>query len=89
MTLIVEALVVLVLVYFAVRVARMPRSLPFLVAYPLFVFILGGGGVAVFVGASWAATWLRVGREVSLSIALGGTAVGLFVLWWVALRAIR
>lgn len=54
------ALVALAL-YFALRVARIKRpSMPFLVAYPLFVLILVGGGVAVFVGASNAAAGLLV-----------------------------
>lgn len=77
------------LLLFAVRVARMPRSLPFVVAYLVFVVVLVGGGVAVFVGSSWAAVWLRLGKEAALLATFGTTLVSLFFLWWVARRAIR
>ena len=77
------------LVYFAVRVARMERTLPFLLAYPLFVFLLVGGGMAIFVGASWVSVWLRLGREAALGATFGTTALGLLLMWWVARRAIR
>jgi hypothetical protein len=77
------------LVLFAVRVARMPRSLPFVVAYLVFVVVLVGGGVAVFLGSSWAAVWLGLGKEAALGATFGATVVSLFFLWWVARRAIR
>jgi hypothetical protein len=83
------AVAAVALIYFAVRVARMPRSLPFLLAYPLFVFLLVGGGVAIFVGASWIAVWLGLGKEAALAATFGTTALGLVLMWWVALRAIR
>lgn len=79
----------LLLVVFGVRVARMPRSLPFLVAYLVFVVVLVGGGVAVFLGTSWAAVALRLGKEAALAATFGTTLVSLFFLWWVARRAIR
>lgn len=81
------ALVLLVL--FGVRVARMPRSLPFVVAFFVFVVVLVGGGVAVFLGASWAAVLLGLGKEAALGVTFGVTLVSLFFLWWVAQRAIR
>lgn len=80
---------VALLVLFGVRVARMPRSLPFVVAYLVFVVVLVGGGVAVFVGSSWAAVWLGLGKEAALMATFGTTLVSLFFLWWVARRAIR
>ncbi len=77
------------LVLFAVRVARMERSLPFVVAYLVFVVLLVGGGVAVFIGTSWAAVLLGLGKEAALGVTFGVTVVSLFFLWWVARRAIR
>jgi hypothetical protein len=67
----------------------MPRSLPFVVAYLVFVVVLVGGGVAVFVGSSWAAVWLGLGKEAALGATFSATVVSLFFLWWVARRAIR
>jgi hypothetical protein len=77
------------LVYFAVRVARMERSLPFVIAYLVFVAVFVGGGIATFVGASWLAAVLRLGREAALGLTFGVTVLSLFFLWWVARRAIR
>ena len=77
------------LVIFGVRVARMQRSLPFVVAYFVFVVVLVGGGVAVFLGASWLAVLLRLSKEAALIATFGVTIASLFFLWWVALRAIR
>jgi len=77
------------LLLFAVRVARMPRSLPFVAAYFVFVVVLVGGGLSVFVGASWAAVALGLGKEAALLATFGATLVSLFFLWWVARRAIR
>lgn len=76
------------LLYFALRVATMKRSMPFVFAYPVFVFILLGGGIAVFIGASWGAVWLGLAREAALIAVFGVTAVSLFLLWWLARRAI-
>lgn len=76
------------LLYFALRVATMKRSMPFVFAYPLFVLILLGGGIAVFLGASWAAVWLGLAREPALVAIFGVTAVSLFLLWWLARRVI-
>jgi hypothetical protein len=80
---------VVLLLLFGVRVARMPRSLPFVVAYFVFVVVLVGGGVAVFLGASWAVVLLRLGKEAALAATYGVTLLSLFFLWWVAKRAIR
>lgn len=77
------------LLLFGVRVARMPRSLPFVVAYLVFVVVLVGGGIAVFLGSSWAAVWLGLSKEAALGMTFGATLVSLFFLWWVARRAIR
>ncbi|MEQ1868158.1 MAG: hypothetical protein HOP13_03675 [Alphaproteobacteria bacterium] len=77
------------LVLFGVRVARMPRSLPFVAAYLVFVVVLVGGGVAVFLGASWVAVLLRLSKEAALAATFGMTLLSLFFLWWVAKRAIR
>ena len=79
----------LMLVYFALRVVQMKRpAMPFVVAYPLFVLILVGGGVAIFIGMSWVAVLLRLPHEVALGAIYGVTAVSLFGLWWAARRAI-
>lgn len=78
-----------VLLYLVLRVAQMKRAgMPFLIAYPLFVLILVGGGVALFVGFGWGAVALGLGREASLAYTFGLTAVGLFVLWRIARRVI-
>jgi multisubunit Na+/H+ antiporter MnhB subunit len=76
------------LLYFALRVATMKRSMPFVFAFPLFVLILLGGGIAVFVAASWVVVLFPLGREEALIALLAVTAVGLFPLWWLARRAI-
>lgn len=78
-----------VLLYLALRVVQMKReSLPFLIAYPLFVLIFVGGGMALFVGFGWGASALGFGREASLAYTYGLTALGLFVLWRIARRII-
>jgi hypothetical protein len=89
MTLILPAVAAAVLAYFAVRVARMARSVPFVVAYVVFVALLIGGGIATFVGASWLAVLLRLEQEAALGFTFGVTLLSLFFLWWVARRAIR
>ena len=77
------------LLYLALRVVQIKRrTLPFVIAYPLFVIIFLGGGVAVFVGAGWAAVALRLSREVSLIGVYGVTAVALVALWFVARRIV-
>lgn len=79
----------LVLLYLALRVVQMKREgMPFLIAYPLFVLIFAGGGMALFVGFGWGATVLGLGREASLAYTYGLTAIGLVVLWRVARRVI-
>ncbi|MBL9096495.1 MAG: hypothetical protein JNK07_06160 [Alphaproteobacteria bacterium] len=89
MQLFVTIMVGAVLLYLALRVVQMKRpSMPFLIAYPLFVVILLGGGVALFVGFSWGAVLLDLGHEASLAYSYGLTALGLFVLWRVARRVI-
>ncbi len=89
MQLFVTIMVGAVLLYLALRVVQMKRpSMPFLIAYPLFVVILLGGGVALFVGFSWGAVLLDLGHEASLAYTYGLTALGLFVLWRVARRVI-
>ena len=88
MTQIAWAAVGALLLYFALRVAQMKRSLPFLIAYPLFVLILVGGGIAVFIGTSWAATLLGLSREAGLIAIYGVTALSLFALWFLARWAI-
>jgi hypothetical protein len=89
MTQIMIAAVAALLVYFAIRVARMERSLPYVVAYPVFVIILVGGGVGVFIGMSWVSVLLGLEREAAFAVIFGATAASLFFLWWVARRAIR
>ncbi|MEQ1865847.1 MAG: hypothetical protein ABL996_14510 [Micropepsaceae bacterium] len=77
------------LVHFAYRVVRMKRDgMPFLVAYPVFVLVVLGGGVGLFVGAGWAAVALRLPKEAALVAVYGVTAAGLIVLWFVARRII-
>ena len=80
------------LLYLALRVARMKRrSLPFVLAYPLFVLILLGGSAAIFVVASHSAVWAGLDGENPRALIgiYGMTAVGALVLWFVARRAIR
>ncbi len=75
--------------YLALRVVQMKRqSMPFVVAYPLFVMIFVGGAVAIFVGASNAAAVLRLEREFALAFSYGLTIVALFLLWRIARRLI-
>lgn len=75
--------------YLALRVARIKRpSMPFLVAYPLFVLVLVGGGVAVFVGMSQVAAAYGLGREAGLAAIYGATAVSLLILWFIAKRIV-
>lgn len=89
MSQLVYGIVAAVLLYLALRVAQMKRAgMPFLIAYPLFVVILMGGGVALFVGFSWGAVLLDLGHEASLAYTYGLTALGLFVLWRIARRVI-
>jgi hypothetical protein len=79
------------LVYLALRVVQIKRpSLPFLIAYPAFVLIFAGGGVALFIGLSHAAARLGYGSEdpAAMVAIFGGTALGLLVLSWIARRAI-
>ena len=77
------------LLYFALRVVQLKRaSLPFLVAYPVFVVVLLGGSAAVFLGASWAGVRLGLTKEVSLAVVFGCTGVGVALLWIVARRLI-
>jgi len=79
------------LAYFALRVVQMKRpSMPFLIAYPVFVVILVGGGVATFVGLAHVAAALGYSSEDPAALAgiLGGTGICLLFLWWAARRAI-
>lgn len=81
--------VAVLLLYFALRVVQLKRSsLPFVVAYPLFVTVLLGGAVAVFVAANWVAVSLGLERGVSLAVVFGSTAVSVILLWLVARRLI-
>lgn len=83
------AAVGVLLVYFALRVVQMKRaSMPFLVAYPLFVLVLLGGSVAVFLGASWIAGLVPLAREAALACVFGVTAIAVIVLWRIARRLI-
>ena len=78
------------LLYFALRVVQMKRaSLPFLIAYPLFVAVFFGGSVGVFVGMSWLSASFGLAKEASLLAVFGVTAVGVVLLWFVARRLIR
>jgi hypothetical protein len=82
---------VALLAYLALRVVQIKRaSLPFLIAYPVFVLILAGGGLAVFVGLSNAAAALGYGAEdpVAMVAVFGLTGVALLILSWVARRTI-
>jgi hypothetical protein len=88
---VVIAAAVALFLYLALRVVQMKRkSLPFLVAYPLFVAILVGGGIAAFVGASYAAVaWVRgIDEAFVLAGVFAVTGVCLLPLWWLARRAI-
>jgi ABC-type antimicrobial peptide transport system permease subunit len=77
------------LVHFAYRVAQMKRQgMPFLIAYPVFVLIVLGGGVGLFVGAGWAAVAVGLPKEAALVVVYGVTAAGLIALWFVARRII-
>lgn len=79
------------LVYLALRVVQIKRpSLPFLIAYPVFVLVFAGGGVALFIGLSHVVARLGYFGDdpVALVAIFGGTAVGLLVLSWIARRAI-
>lgn len=77
------------LLYLALRVVQIKRpSLPFLVAYPLFVLILWGGAIIVFVAMSNLASLLTLGREASLVIVYGATGLATIALWVVARRVI-
>jgi len=91
MSQIVLAVAAALLVYLALRVMQIKRpSLPFLVAYPAFVLIFVGGGLALFVGLSHVAARLGYTGEdpAALVGVFGGTAVGLLALSWIARRAI-
>ena len=80
------------LVYFALRVWRLKRrSLPFVVAYPVFVAILLGGGAIVFIGTSRLAASLGYAAQdpMAMVAVFGATGFALLVLWWIASRAIR
>lgn len=79
------------LVYLALRVVQIKRrSLPFLIAYPVFVLIFVGGGVALFIGLSHIVAGLGYSGEDPAAMVgiFGGTGLGLLVLSWVARRAI-
>lgn len=79
------------LVYLALRVAQMKRrSLPFLIAYPLFVLIFLGGGLATFVGMSHVAARLGLSAEdpAAMALVFGTTGLALLALSWIARRAI-
>jgi hypothetical protein len=88
---IVLAVAAALLGYLALRVTQIKRpSLPFLVAYPAFVLIFIGGGMALFVGLSHVAARLGYGSEDPAAMVgvFGGTALGLWLLSWIARRAI-
>lgn len=75
--------------YLALRVVQIKRqSIPFIVAYPLFVLIFVGGGTAIFVAATNAAVVLQLQRELALAFSYGLTLVALFLLWRIARRMI-
>jgi hypothetical protein len=82
---------VALLVYLALRVVQIKRrSLPFLIAYPVFVLIFAGGGVAAFVGLSHAAARAGYsGEDPAVMVAIfGGTGLALLLLSWIARRVI-
>lgn len=77
--------------YFALRVVQMKRpSMPFLIAYPVFLLIMVGGGLVAFIALSYAAATFGYNSEDAAALAgiLGGTGFCLLLLWWVARRAI-
>ena len=77
--------------YLALRVVRMKRrSLPLVVAYPVFVLIFLGGSVATFVAAGHGAAQFGLqDDDPRLLIGVyGATALGAVVLWLIARRAI-
>jgi len=79
------------LVYLALRVVQIKRpSLPFLIAYPVFVLIFVGGGLVAFVALSRAVAALGYGSEEPAAMVgiFGGTALALLILSWAARRAI-
>lgn len=77
------------LLYLALRVVQMKRrSLPFLVAYPLFVLILWGGAIIVFVVASNVAAGLALAKEAALVVVYGATGIATIALWLIARRII-
>jgi hypothetical protein len=83
---------VALLAYLALRVVQIKRaSLPFLIAYPIFLLIFVGGGVALFIGLSHGVAALGYTGEhpVGLAAIYGGTALGLLFLGWMARRVIR
>jgi len=91
MTYIVWATLAALLLYLALRVVQMKRgSMPFLIAYPLFVLILVGGGVGVFLAASHVALAYGYTGEDSVALAgiFGVTGLCLLPLWWLARRVI-
>ena len=77
------------LLYLALRVVQLKRaSLPFLIAYPLFVTVFLGGAAGVFIAASWASAALELEKEMSLMVTFGATLVGVVLLWIAARRMI-
>lgn len=81
--------IVALALYLALRVARLKRpSMPFLVAYALFVLVLVGGGVATFVGMSNVVVAYGLAREMALAATYGTTAVSLLILWFIAKRIV-
>jgi hypothetical protein len=79
------------LVYLALRVVRMKRrSLPFVIAYPVFVLVFLGGSVATFVAAGHGAVrlGLQSGDPQLIVAVYGTTALAAVVLWFVARRLI-
>jgi hypothetical protein len=91
MTYIVWATLAALLAYLALRVVQMKRkTMPFVLAYPIFVLILVGGGVAVFLAGSRVALVYGYNGEdtVALAAIFGVTGLCLLPLWWLARRAI-
>jgi len=89
---VVWAALVALLLYLALRVVQMKRrSIPFLLAYPLFVLIFFGGGIGVFLGASHAAAMRGYTSEdpIVLALVMVATGASLLPLWWIARRVIR
>lgn len=80
---------VALLLYLALRVWRMKRpSMPLLIAYPVFLLIMVGGGLVVFIAMSYAAEAYRLSKELTLVAIYGTTTVSLFILWFIARRFI-